>query len=384
MPHKILFGFLKEQFSQTFLKEPFLSHLWVLYGPIQPKRFFYGIGWPLHFKMLLTGFHRAMFGNYAIRFGLFDGQGLQVFWKRTCGALEGGNLMRKLYPPKMSLIHHSKAFLWVQRTVEVFLKYDYMIHESTHIVIFMSVRERTWPWNELTKKNLFSHSAKCDCHFLSQCFLCLFTDETSKGVYLKYWALNQEWLPFHTHTSNDKFRHSLLCSYAIVTPKTLQCIRGHTLRCKMTPSDCALANYLENNRTQQCEMNALTKLLCIPSSLQSLSVSNVKSLRYSETGSRTGALLDESLWIHTEPRAGIRTMWLQERHGEFLFNSCEQLTPTTLVQVQPGSETCWYSSRHLVCGDAEALKACYNASVAFCVKGLHRSHFQSKEKLENQ
>lgn len=58
--------------------------------------------------------------------------------------------MRKLYPLKISLIHHSKAFLWVQRTVEVFLISHYMIHESTHIVIFMSVRERTRPWNELT------------------------------------------------------------------------------------------------------------------------------------------------------------------------------------------------------------------------------------------
>lgn len=85
--------------------------------------------------------------------------------------------MRKLYPPKMSLIHHSKAFLWVQRTVEVFLISRYMIHESAHVVIFMSVR----PLNELTKKRgIFCLSA-----YFSFRTNRLFTGETSEGGFLK-------------------------------------------------------------------------------------------------------------------------------------------------------------------------------------------------------
>lgn len=61
---------------------------------------------------------------------------------------------------------------------------------------------------------------------------------------------------------------------------------------RITPSDCDLADGMKmikpNNAKGTCN-----QLLCIQSSLQSLSVSNVKSLRYREMRSTNRVQLDE-------------------------------------------------------------------------------------------
>lgn len=73
--------------------------------------------------------------------------------------------MRKLYPQlseKNPLIHHSKAFLWVQRTVEVFLISHYIIHESTYTHLHVSQRQdRTMEWTDRRKERTWTARTEC-------------------------------------------------------------------------------------------------------------------------------------------------------------------------------------------------------------------------------